>query len=95
METNLDAFVSFVNYDNQHLSNGNGPSIQSASSRLISKDGKPMAALVDATLFARIRQMYDHLDELSNRLTEGYSDVPEEEGLTEIDALVAEERKKR
>jgi hypothetical protein len=54
-----------------------------------------MAALVDAALFACIRRMYDHFDELSNRLTEGYRDVPEEEGLTEIDALVAEERKKR
>jgi len=28
METNLAAFVSFVNYDNQHPSNGNGPSIR-------------------------------------------------------------------
>jgi prevent-host-death family protein len=62
---------------------------------VISKDGKPVAALVDAELFARIRRMYDRFDALSNRLAEGYRDVPEEEGLTEIDALVAEERKKR
>ena len=54
-----------------------------------------MAALVDAELFTRIRRMYDRFDALSNRLVEGYRDVPEEEGLTEIDALVAEERKKR
>ena len=62
---------------------------------VISKDGKPVAALVDAELFARIRRMYDRFDELSNRLAERYRNVPEEEGLTEIDALVAEERKKR
>jgi prevent-host-death family protein len=62
---------------------------------VISKDGKPVAALVDAELFARIRRMYDRFDELSSRLAEGYRDVPEEEGLTEIDALVEEERKKR
>lgn len=62
---------------------------------VISKDGKPVAALVDAELFARIRRMYDRFDELSNRLAERYRDVPEEEGLTEIDALVEEERKKR
>jgi prevent-host-death family protein len=62
---------------------------------VISKDGKPVAALVDAELFARIRRMYDRFDALSSRLAEGYRDVPEEEGLTEIDALVAEERKKR
>ncbi|MCC2682968.1 MAG: prevent-host-death family protein [Nitrosospira multiformis] len=62
---------------------------------VISKDGKPVAALVDAELFARIRRMYDRFDELSNRLAERYRDVPEEEGLTEIDTLVAEERKHR
>jgi prevent-host-death family protein len=62
---------------------------------VISKDGKPVAALVDAELFARIRRMYDRFDELSNRLAERYRDVPEEEGLTEIDTLVAEERKCR
>ena len=62
---------------------------------LISKDGKPVAALVDAELFARIRRMYDRFDTLSSRLAEGYRDVPEEEGLTEINALMAEERKKR
>lgn len=62
---------------------------------VISKDGKPVAALVDAELFARIRRMYDRFDELSNRLAERYRDVSEEEGLTEIDTLVAEERKHR
>src|SRR6185312_5664474 len=62
---------------------------------IISKDGKPVAALVDAELFARIRRMYDRFDELSSRLAERYRDVPEEEGLTEIDTLVAEERKHR
>lgn len=62
---------------------------------VISKDGKPVAALVDAELFARIRRMYDRFDELSNRLAERYRNVPQEEGLTEIDTLVAEERKRR
>lgn len=61
---------------------------------VISKDGKPVAALVDAELFARIRRMYDRFDALSSRLAEGYIGVAEEEGLAEIDALVAEERKK-
>ncbi|WP_256377039.1 hypothetical protein [Nitrosospira multiformis] len=50
---------------------------------------------MDAELFARIRRMYDRFDELSNYLAERYRDVPEEEGLTEIDTLVAEERKHR
>lgn len=46
-------------------------------SMVISKDGKPVAALVDAELFAHIRRMYDHSDKLSNRLAERYRDVPE------------------
>ena len=59
---------------------------------VINKDGKPVAALVDADLFARIRRMRDRFDALSSRIAEAYADVPAEEGLSEIDALVAEER---
>jgi prevent-host-death family protein len=60
---------------------------------VINKDGKPVAALVDAELFARIRRMRERFDALSDRITEGYSNVPIEEGLAEIDAAVAAERK--
>ena len=59
---------------------------------VINKDGKPVAALVDAKLFARIRRMQDRFDELSGRIAEAYSHIPMEEGLAEIDSLVAEER---
>lgn len=59
---------------------------------LIKKDGKPVAALVDAELFARIRRMRDRFDSLSTEIAESYADVPVEEGLAEIDALVAQER---
>jgi len=59
---------------------------------VISKDGKPVAALVDADLFARIRRMQDRFDELSDRIAKAYADVPEEEGIAEINALVAQER---
>lgn len=59
---------------------------------VINKDGKPVAALVNAELFARIRRMGDRFDELSRRIAEDYADVPEEEGMAEIDALVARER---
>ena len=34
---------------------------------VINKDGKPVAALVDAELFARIRRMRDRFDALSER----------------------------
>lgn len=59
---------------------------------VINKDGKPVAALVDAELFARIRRMRDRFDTLSSRISESYAEVPVEEGLAEIDALVAQER---
>lgn len=61
---------------------------------VISKDGKPVAALVDAELFARIRRLRDRFDALSQRLAEGYAAVPEEEGLAEIDSLAADARKR-
>ncbi len=56
---------------------------------VINKDGKPVAALVDAELFARIRRMRERFDELSARIAAAYDDVPEAEGLAEIDAAVA------
>ena len=59
---------------------------------VINKDGKPVAALVDADLFARIRRMRDRFDALSDRIAKAYADVPVEEGLAEIDSLVARER---
>ncbi len=60
---------------------------------VINKDGKPVAALVDAELFARIRRMQERFDALSQRIAEAYVEVPVDEGLAEIDAAVARERK--
>lgn len=62
---------------------------------VINKDGKPVAALVDAELFARIRRMRERFDALSERIAEAYADVPIDQGLAEIDAAVAAERKQR
>ena len=59
---------------------------------VINKDGKPVAALVDAELFARIRRMRERFDALSGRIAEAYVSVPVEEGLAEIDVLVARGR---
>ena len=60
---------------------------------VITKDGKPVAALVDAGLFERIRAMHERFDALCDRIAKGYEDVPEELGLAEIDAAVAAVRK--
>lgn len=62
---------------------------------VINKDGKPVAALVDAELFARIRRMRERFDALSERIAQAYAAVPAEEGLAEIDAAVAATRKQR
>ncbi len=56
---------------------------------VVSKDGKPVAALVDAQLFARIRRMQARFDALSKRIEAGFADTPEAAGLAEIDAAVA------
>jgi prevent-host-death family protein len=61
---------------------------------LENKDGKPVAALVDAGLFARIRAMRDRFDQLSSRIAEAYAEVPADLGMAEIDAAVAQERRR-
>lgn len=61
---------------------------------VINKDGKPVAALVDAELFARIRRMRERFDELSGRIAAAYADVPADEGMAEIGAAVARVRRR-
>ncbi len=77
---NLGEMLNRVQYRNDNI--------------VISKDGKPVAALVDAELFTRIRRMRNRFDALSNRIAQVYADVPLETGIAEIDALVADERKR-
>ena len=62
---------------------------------IINKDGKPVAALVDAKLFGRIRRMQERFDSLCRRLEDGFSTMSEEEGVAKIDALIAEDRAAR
>src|SRR5271170_1378758 len=76
---NLGEMLNQVQYRNESI--------------LINKDGKPVAALVDAELFARIRRMRERFEALSQRIAAAYVEVPVEEGLAEIDAVVARERK--
>jgi prevent-host-death family protein len=61
---------------------------------VINKDGKPVAALVDAELFARIRRMMDRFDSLSRRISGAYDGVPVEEGQAENDAATKAVRKR-
>jgi prevent-host-death family protein len=59
---------------------------------VINKDGKPVAALVDARLFERIRRMQGRFDALCQRIETGFANVPEAEGLAEIEAAIKQER---
>lgn len=77
---NLGEMLSQVQYRNDSI--------------VINKDGKPVAALVDAELFARIRRMQERFEALSGRISEAYIGVPVEEGQAEIEAAVAAERKR-
>ncbi|MDO4681640.1 MAG: type II toxin-antitoxin system Phd/YefM family antitoxin [Lautropia sp.] len=62
---------------------------------IIKKDGKPVAALVDAELFERIRRMNERFDALSRRISDAWADIPEIEGISEIEAAIAAERTSR
>lgn len=59
---------------------------------VINKDGKPVAALVDARLFERIRRMQGRFDALCQRIEAGFANVPEAEGFAEIEAAIEMER---
>lgn len=59
---------------------------------IINKDGKPVAALVDAQLFERIRRMQGRFDTLCQRIEAGFAEIPEAQGMAEIEAAVAQER---
>jgi hypothetical protein len=59
---------------------------------LINRDGKPVAALIDAQLFERIRRLQARFDGLCARPEAGYAEVPEAEGMAEIEAAVAASR---
>ncbi len=59
---------------------------------VINKDGRPVAALVDARLFERIRRMQGRFDALCQRIESGFANVPEAVGFAEIEAAVELER---
>jgi prevent-host-death family protein len=62
---------------------------------VVTKDGKAVAALIDAEQFERIRRMRDRFDEIAAKIAEAYRDVPEEVGMAEIEAAIAEVRGKK
>jgi prevent-host-death family protein len=61
---------------------------------LITKAGKPVAALVDVALFERIQKLDEEFEELSNRVAKAFEDVPIEEGMKWVDEAVEAAREK-
>jgi len=59
---------------------------------LINKGGKPVAALVDARLFERIRRMESRFNALASRLEAGFKELDESEGLAEIERAIEQSR---
>jgi len=62
---------------------------------VVTKDGKPVAALVDYPLYERIRRMRDAFDRLLERLGRVYENVPDQEADAEIDEAVKQVRRAR
>ncbi len=79
MRQNLGEMLNYVQYAHDSV--------------IVTKDGKPVAALVDAAVFARIRAMRERFDALSDRIAKAYADTPEAQGLADIDKAVAALRK--
>lgn len=61
---------------------------------LISRAGKPVAALIDVRLFGRIFRMRERFDALGDRLAAAYANVAVEPGMAEIDELVRGQRQR-
>ena len=61
---------------------------------LITKAGKPVAALVDVALFERIQRLDEEFEKLTDALANAFKDVPSEEGTKWIDEAVRAAREK-
>jgi prevent-host-death family protein len=62
---------------------------------LITKDGKPVAALVDVALFERIRRLRDEFTRLTDALGKTYQGVSPAVAQTDIDEALSAARKAR
>ena len=62
---------------------------------VVTKDGKPVAALVDYPLYERIRQLRESFDQLTERLGRIYEQVPDKVAHAEIDEAVGHVRRAR
>jgi len=59
---------------------------------LIKHNGKPMAALVVPELLTRIQRMQERFDDACQQIAQAFADVPEEQGMEEINRAIHELR---
>lgn len=62
---------------------------------IITKAGKPVAALVDIALFERIRKLDEEFDQMREELARVFADVPEKRVEALVDEAVKEARARR
>ena len=62
---------------------------------LITKAGKPVAALIDVETFDRIRKLDEEFDRLRAELAKAFESIPEADGTKMLDAAVKAARKKK
>lgn len=62
---------------------------------IITKAGKPVAALVDIALFERIRKLDEEFDEMRKELARAFSRMPEKQVESLVDEAVKEARTRR
>ena len=55
---------------------------------VITKAGKPVAALIDMNLYERIRQMDDEFAAMADEFARAFASIPEAEGLAMLDEAV-------
>jgi len=61
---------------------------------VITKAGKPVAALIDMNLYERIRQMDDEFAAMADEFAQAFAAIPEPEGLSMLDEAVRAARGK-
>jgi len=62
---------------------------------IITKAGKPVAALVDIALFERIRKLDEEFEQLRQELARAFAAVPEKQVEALVDEAVKEARTRR
>jgi prevent-host-death family protein len=62
---------------------------------IITKAGKPVAALVDIALFERIRKLDEEFDRMREELARAFAEVPEKQVEALVDEAVKDARTRR